>query len=101
MVTRTAPSLVAKRRATLRTDAPSTAIARTILRWLMGNTARCRSTSHIERLASSAGDATISSQSSRASTLFQGNAAAAPPAPKARNVVLVHGLFADEIGRAH
>ena len=29
------------------------------------------------------------------STLFQGNAAAALPAPKARNVVLVHGLFAD------
>ena len=29
-----------------------------------------------------------------ASTLFQG-AAAAQPAPKARNVVLVHGLFAD------
>jgi pimeloyl-ACP methyl ester carboxylesterase len=29
------------------------------------------------------------------STLFQGNAAAAQPAPKARNVVLVHGLFAD------
>ena len=27
-----------------------------------------------------------------ASTLFQGNAAAAQPAPKARNVVLVHGL---------
>jgi pimeloyl-ACP methyl ester carboxylesterase len=30
-----------------------------------------------------------------ASTLFQGAAAAAPPALKARNVVLVHGLFAD------
>src|SRR5258707_1738304 len=30
-----------------------------------------------------------------ASTLIQGNAAAAQPAPKARNVVLVHGLFAD------
>jgi pimeloyl-ACP methyl ester carboxylesterase len=30
-----------------------------------------------------------------ASTLFQGDAAAAQPAPKARNVVLVHGLFAD------
>ena len=30
-----------------------------------------------------------------ASTLLQGNAAAAQPAPKARNVVLVHGLFAD------
>src|ERR1700737_3912413 len=30
-----------------------------------------------------------------ASTLFQGNAAAAQAAPKARNVVLVHGLFAD------
>src|SRR6202035_4102804 len=30
-----------------------------------------------------------------ASTLFQGNAAAVQPAPKARNVVLVHGLFAD------
>src|SRR5260221_12551924 len=30
-----------------------------------------------------------------ASTLFQGNAAAAQSAPKARNVVLVHGLFAD------
>jgi pimeloyl-ACP methyl ester carboxylesterase len=30
-----------------------------------------------------------------ASTLFQGNAAAAQRAPKARNVVLVHGLFAD------
>src|SRR5436189_3059416 len=30
-----------------------------------------------------------------ASTLFQGHAAAAQPAPKARNVVLVHGLFAD------
>ena len=29
-----------------------------------------------------------------ASTLFQGNAAAAH-APKARNVVLMHGLFAD------
>lgn len=29
-----------------------------------------------------------------ASTLVQGSAAAAP-APKARNVVLVHGLFAD------
>jgi pimeloyl-ACP methyl ester carboxylesterase len=30
-----------------------------------------------------------------ASTLFQGAAAAAPPAQKARNIVLVHGLFAD------
>src|ERR1700719_3437246 len=30
-----------------------------------------------------------------ASTLFQGNTAAAQPALKARNVVLVHGLFAD------
>jgi pimeloyl-ACP methyl ester carboxylesterase len=30
-----------------------------------------------------------------ASTLFQGAAAAAPPALAARNVVLVHGLFAD------
>jgi pimeloyl-ACP methyl ester carboxylesterase len=30
-----------------------------------------------------------------ASTLFQGNAAVAQSAPKARNVVLVHGLFAD------
>jgi pimeloyl-ACP methyl ester carboxylesterase len=30
-----------------------------------------------------------------ASTLFQGNAALAQPAPKARNIVLVHGLFAD------
>src|SRR6202521_970461 len=30
-----------------------------------------------------------------ASTLFQDNAAAAQPATKARNVVLVHGLFAD------
>ena len=30
-----------------------------------------------------------------ASTLFHGNAAAAQPASKARNVVLVHGLFAD------
>jgi pimeloyl-ACP methyl ester carboxylesterase len=30
-----------------------------------------------------------------ASTLVQGSAAAAAPAPKARNVVLVHGLFAD------
>src|SRR5712672_279160 len=30
-----------------------------------------------------------------ASTLIQGNAAAAQSAPKARNVVLVHGLFAD------
>ena len=30
-----------------------------------------------------------------ASTVFQGAAAAAQPAPKARNVVLVHGLFAD------
>jgi pimeloyl-ACP methyl ester carboxylesterase len=30
-----------------------------------------------------------------ASTLVQGNAAAARPATKARNVVLVHGLFAD------
>src|ERR1700688_4130410 len=30
-----------------------------------------------------------------ASTLFQGVAAGAQPAPKARNVVLVHGLFAD------
>ena len=30
-----------------------------------------------------------------ASTLIQGTAAAAAPAPKARNVVLVHGLFAD------
>src|SRR5438128_10537834 len=30
-----------------------------------------------------------------ASTLFQGNAAAGQPAPKASNVVLVHGLFAD------
>src|SRR5258707_4705362 len=30
-----------------------------------------------------------------ASPLFQGAAAAAQPAPKARNVVLVHGLFAD------
>src|SRR5690242_3587756 len=29
------------------------------------------------------------------STLFQGTAAAAQPATKARNVVLVHGLFAD------
>jgi hypothetical protein len=35
-VTRTTPSLVARRWATLRTDAPSTAIARTILRWLTG-----------------------------------------------------------------
>jgi len=30
-----------------------------------------------------------------ASTLFQGAAAAAQTAPKAQNVVLVHGLFAD------
>src|SRR5260370_39907102 len=30
-----------------------------------------------------------------ASTLIQGTAAAAQPLPKARNVVLVHGLFAD------
>src|SRR5271165_3839102 len=30
-----------------------------------------------------------------ASALFQGAAAAAQPAPKAQNVVLVHGLFAD------
>ncbi len=30
-----------------------------------------------------------------AGTLLRGNAAAAQPAPKARNVVLVHGLFAD------
>ena len=30
-----------------------------------------------------------------ASTLVQGTAAAAQSAPKARNVVLVHGLFAD------
>jgi pimeloyl-ACP methyl ester carboxylesterase len=30
-----------------------------------------------------------------ASTLLQGNPAVAAPAPKARNVVLVHGLFAD------
>jgi hypothetical protein len=30
-----------------------------------------------------------------ASTLFQGAAAAAQPALKVRNVVLVHGLFAD------
>jgi pimeloyl-ACP methyl ester carboxylesterase len=30
-----------------------------------------------------------------ASTLLQGTAAVAAPAPKARNVVLVHGLFAD------
>ena len=30
-----------------------------------------------------------------AGTLVQGTAAAAQPAPKARNVVLVHGLFAD------
>jgi pimeloyl-ACP methyl ester carboxylesterase len=30
-----------------------------------------------------------------ASTVFQGSAAVAAPAPKARNVVLVHGLFAD------
>src|SRR5271163_3414370 len=30
-----------------------------------------------------------------ASTLFQSNAAVAQPVPKARNVVLVHGLFAD------
>jgi hypothetical protein len=30
-----------------------------------------------------------------ASTLVQGTAVAAQPAPKARNVVLVHGLFAD------
>jgi|HubBroStandDraft_2_1064218.scaffolds.fasta_scaffold233373_2 pimeloyl-ACP methyl ester carboxylesterase len=30
-----------------------------------------------------------------ANTLIQGSAAAAEPAPKARNVVLVHGLFAD------
>ena len=30
-----------------------------------------------------------------ASTLIQGNAAAAQSAPKARNIVLVHGLFAD------
>jgi pimeloyl-ACP methyl ester carboxylesterase len=30
-----------------------------------------------------------------ASPLIQGSAAAAQPAPKARNVVLVHGLFAD------
>jgi hypothetical protein len=28
------------------------------------------------------------------STLFQGTAATAQPAPKARNIVLVHGLFA-------
>jgi pimeloyl-ACP methyl ester carboxylesterase len=32
---------------------------------------------------------------SAASTLIQGTAAVAQPAPKARNVVLVHGLFAD------
>jgi pimeloyl-ACP methyl ester carboxylesterase len=30
-----------------------------------------------------------------ASTLFRGDAAAAQPAPKAQNVVMVHGLFAD------
>ena len=30
-----------------------------------------------------------------ASTLVQGTAVAAQPAPTARNVVLVHGLFAD------
>ena len=30
-----------------------------------------------------------------ASTLFQGDAAVALPAPNARNIVLVHGLFAD------
>jgi len=30
-----------------------------------------------------------------ASTLVQGTAAAAQPAPTAKNVVLVHGLFAD------
>src|SRR6202158_4758450 len=30
-----------------------------------------------------------------ASTLIQGTAAAAQPLPKARNVVLVHGLFTD------
>lgn len=30
-----------------------------------------------------------------ANTLFAGNATAAPPTPKVRNVVLVHGLFAD------
>jgi hypothetical protein len=30
-----------------------------------------------------------------AGTLVQGTAAAAQPAPKTRNVVLVHGLFAD------
>jgi pimeloyl-ACP methyl ester carboxylesterase len=30
-----------------------------------------------------------------ASAIFQGSTAAAQPAPKARNVVLVHGLFAD------
>ena len=30
-----------------------------------------------------------------ASTLLPGGAAIAAPAPKARNVVLVHGLFAD------
>ena len=64
-VTRTAPSLVASPWATLRTDAPSTAIARTILRWLTGNTARCRSTSHAEHRPRQAGESTISTQSSR------------------------------------
>jgi hypothetical protein len=63
MVTRTAASLVAQPRATSRTDAPSTAIARTILRWLTGKTARCRSTSAVGRFTSSAGVSTMSSQS--------------------------------------
>src|ERR1700720_1502433 len=35
-----------------------------------------------------------------ASTLIQGTAAAAQPLPKARNVVLVHGLFTDGSSRA-
>ena len=35
-----------------------------------------------------------------ASTLFQVDAAVAQPAPKAPNVVLVHGLFADGSSRS-
>ena len=37
----------------------------------------------------------VSTVAAGASLLFQGNAAVAQPAPNARNVVLVHGLFAD------
>src|SRR5215470_18882308 len=62
MITPTAPSLVAKPRATLRTDAPSTTIARTNLAVADGQHGKM---SIQQRLASSAGDSTFLSQSSR------------------------------------